>query len=67
MQQMPELIGVNTNLRNQNPQLAVEFNRDRLGMYGLTLEEVEATLQSAYAGGRISTFSKGVDLYNLIL
>ncbi|MCP5470198.1 MAG: efflux RND transporter permease subunit [Chlamydiales bacterium] len=67
MQKMPDITGVNSNLRMQNPQLNITYDRDRAGMYGITIKEIESTLQSAFGGGRISTFSKGVDLYDLIL
>nr|MCH9703741.1 efflux RND transporter permease subunit [Chlamydiota bacterium] len=67
MQNLPDITGVNSNLRMQNPQLNVSFDRDRAGLYGITVQEIESTLQAAYAGGRISTFSKGADLYDLIM
>ncbi len=67
MKKIPDITGINSNLRMQNPQLNVYFDRDRAGIYGITIDEIESTLQAAYGGGRISTFSKGIDFYDLIM
>lgn len=67
MKRMRHITGVNSNLRMQNPQLNITFDRDRAGLYGISIKEIESTLQAAYGGGRISTFNKGIDLYDLIM
>lgn len=67
MEAMPELVGVNSDMRIQSPQLNISIDRDRAGVYGITAQAIESTLQYAYTGGRISTFSKGINLYNLIV
>ncbi len=67
MQKMPELVGVNSDMRVNNPQLNITIDRDRAGIYGITAEDIERTLQLAYGGGRIAIFSKNLNLYDLIL
>ncbi len=67
MHQMPELVGVNSDLRMQSPQLNVHIDRERAGLYNIDARAIEATLQHAYSGGRISTFNKNGDLHDLIL
>jgi HAE1 family hydrophobic/amphiphilic exporter-1 len=63
----PELNGVNSDLRIHSPQINVNIDRDRAGVYGITAQAIEGTFQFAYSGGRISTFSKKHNLYDLIL
>ncbi len=67
MREIPHLIGINSDMRISSPQLNIHIDRDRAGIYGITAEEIESTLQYAYAGGRISTFNKGINLYDLIV
>ncbi|MCH9625821.1 MAG: Multidrug resistance protein MdtC [Chlamydiales bacterium] len=67
MRELPGLVGVNSDMRNQTPQLNVNIDRDQAGVFGVTAEEIETTFQYAYGGGRISTFFKNNDLYDLIL
>lgn len=67
MREMPEFVGVNTDMRIKSPQLNVQIDRERAGLYGITAQAIEETLQYAYSGGRISTFNLGTNLYDLIL
>ncbi|MFZ0565423.1 MAG: efflux RND transporter permease subunit [Chlamydiales bacterium] len=67
MKEMPELMGVNSDMRINSPQLNIQIDRDRAGTYGITAKKIESTLQYAYSGGRISTFNRGINLYDLIV
>lgn len=67
MKSLAEITGVNSDMRIKSPQLNIHIDRDRAGLYNITAEEIESTLQYAYAGGRIATFTKGLNLYDLIL
>jgi hydrophobic/amphiphilic exporter-1 (mainly G- bacteria), HAE1 family len=67
MMAMPELVNVNSDMRAKSPQINLSIDRDRAGIYGITAQAIESTLQFAYSGGRISTFSKGTNLYDLIV
>lgn len=67
MKYMPEVTGVNSDMRVKSPQLNIHIDRDRAGLYNITAQEIESTLQYAYSGGRIATFSKGANLYDLIV
>lgn len=64
---IPEITGVNSDMRIKSPQLNIHIDRDRAGLYNITAEEIESTLQYAYSGGRIATFNKGSNLYDLIV
>ncbi len=67
MRKIPEIVGVNNDLRIKSPELKVAIDRDRASHYGLSAEEIESTLLFAYSGRRIATFNKSSNLYNLIL
>lgn len=67
MRHLPEFTQVNSNMRNKSPQLNISIDRDRAGIYNITAEAIESTLRYAYSGGRIGTFHKGINLYDLIL
>ncbi|MCC5832841.1 MAG: efflux RND transporter permease subunit [Chlamydiales bacterium] len=67
MKALPEFTGVNSDMSIQSPQLDIKINRDVAGLYNISASEIESTLQYAYSGGRIGTFNKGLNLYDLIL
>lgn len=67
MRSLPELTGVNSDMRIESPQLDITINRDMAGLYNVTASDIESILQYAYSGGRIATFNKGINLYDLIV
>ncbi len=67
MRMLPELVGVNSDMRIKTPQLNIDIDRGQAGLYNVTAQEIESTLQYAYSGGRIATFNKGINLYDLIV
>jgi HAE1 family hydrophobic/amphiphilic exporter-1 len=67
MRALPELTGVNSDMRIKSPQLNITINRDMAGLYNVSASAIESTLQYAYSGGRIGTFNKGINLYDLIV
>ncbi|MCA9770967.1 MAG: efflux RND transporter permease subunit [Myxococcales bacterium] len=56
MRQIPGLINADTNLRLDNPQLALAFDRERIHDLGLTIESVAAALQTLLAEVKTSEF-----------
>ena len=46
---------VATDLQVDNPEVHLRVNRDRCAQFGLTMEQVQSALESAYAGRQIST------------
>ena len=67
MQKIPEITGVNNDMKINSPQINFYIDRDRAGTYNVSATAIESTLQYAYTEGRISTFNYGNDLYDLIV
>ena len=67
LKSIPEILHVNSDLKIDTPQLNFHILRDQAGIYGVNAFDIEQTLQLAYAGGRISTFNRNQNLYDLIL
>jgi HAE1 family hydrophobic/amphiphilic exporter-1 len=67
LRQLPGLVDVNTNLKNQSPTLALDVDRERLAPLGLTFGQVEDALQSAFAARQISTIYASTAQYQVIL
>ena len=51
---MPLLEDVNSDLLDQNPQLSLRMDRDRISALGLTPGQVETALYSAYGTRQVS-------------
>ncbi|MBI4998089.1 MAG: efflux RND transporter permease subunit [Rhodocyclales bacterium] len=67
LRQLPGLIDVNSNLKNQSPTLELNIDRDKLAPLGLTFGQVEDALQSAFAARQISTIYAATNQYAVIL
>ena len=67
LRQLPGLVDVNTNLKNQSPTITLDVDRDKLAPLGLTFGQVEDALQSAFAARQISTIYAAIDQYQVIL
>ncbi len=67
LRQLPGLVDVNTNLKNQSPTIALEIDRDKLAPLGLSFGQVEDALQSAFATRQISTIYGATAQYQVIL
>jgi hydrophobic/amphiphilic exporter-1 (mainly G- bacteria), HAE1 family len=55
LKQQPELIDVNSDLQVTNPQVTVEVDRDKCSQLGITMNQLEDALDSAYASRQVST------------
>ena len=63
--QIPGLVNVDTDLRVNKPELAVNFDRDRAEDLGVPVGDVAATLQTLLGGRRVSTFTRNNKLYDV--
>jgi HAE1 family hydrophobic/amphiphilic exporter-1 len=64
---LPGLSDVNTDLLMKNPTLAVDVDRDRAASLGLTAQQVEDALFSAYATRQVSTIYAPNNAYQVIM
>jgi HAE1 family hydrophobic/amphiphilic exporter-1 len=67
MKKMFGLREVTTDLQLKNPQLEVQIDRDRASSLGVTAEQIENALYSAYGSRQISTIYASNNTYRVIL
>ncbi|MBA2368102.1 MAG: efflux RND transporter permease subunit [Candidatus Protochlamydia sp.] len=67
MEQLPGFQAVNSDLEIKNPQLNVEILRDQASSLGVEAGAIEAALQLAFGGGRVSRILTPIDQYDVIL
>src|SRR2546430_5638611 len=67
LRQLPGLIDVNTDLLMKNPTLVVDVDRERAASLGLTAQQVEDALFSAYATRQVSTIYAPNNAYQVIM
>jgi HAE1 family hydrophobic/amphiphilic exporter-1 len=64
---LPDLQGVTSDLQIANPQLMVNIDRDKATTLGVTAEQIESTLYSAYGSRQVSTIYTPNNEYWVIL
>jgi HAE1 family hydrophobic/amphiphilic exporter-1 len=64
---LPGFLDVTTDLQLKNPQVNVEIDRDRASTLGVTAEQIEDALYSAYGSRQISTIYGATNQYQVIL
>src|SRR5450755_2554633 len=67
LRKMPGLVDVNTDLFMKNPTLTVDIDRDRAASLGLSINQVEDALYSAYATRQVSTIYAPNNAYQVIM
>jgi HAE1 family hydrophobic/amphiphilic exporter-1 len=67
MKTIPGLIDVNTDLLMNNPTLVINVDRERAASLGLTEQQVDDALSSAYATRQISTIYAPNNTYYVIM
>ncbi len=67
LQKLPGLQDVTSDLQLKNPQLRVEIERDKASAVGITAQQVEDALNSAYGARQISTIYAPNDAYKVIV
>jgi HAE1 family hydrophobic/amphiphilic exporter-1 len=66
MRQLPGFLDVNTDLQIRSPELMVDINRDRALTLGVTPEQIQTALYSAYGSRQISTIFTPANEYAVI-
>jgi HAE1 family hydrophobic/amphiphilic exporter-1 len=67
LKQIPGLQDVTSDLQIKNPQVNVEINRDKASLLGVTAQQIEDALSSAYSSRQISTIYAPSDSFQVIL
>ena len=67
MRTLPGLTDVNSDLQVRNPQLDVDLDREQIAALGLTVDQVELALSSAYSSRQISQIFAPNDEYQVIM
>jgi len=67
MRELPGLQDVNSDLQINNPQVNVEIDRDRASVLGVTANQIEDALFSAYGARQISTIFTSINQYQVII
>ncbi|MBL0178503.1 MAG: efflux RND transporter permease subunit [Gemmatimonadetes bacterium] len=65
--QVPGLVNVDTDLKNNKPELTIAYDRDRADDLGVPIGDVATTLQSMLGGTRVSTFTRDSRIYDVFL
>ena len=64
---LPQLQEVTSDLQIKNPQLNLTIDRDRAAALGVTAEQIESTLYSAYGSRQVSTIFTPTNQYQVIM
>ncbi len=64
---IPELIDVNSDMQITSPQLQVDIQRDRAATLGITPQQIEDTLYSAFGSRQVSTIYTPTNQYYVIM
>ncbi len=64
---LPQLVDVNSDLQITSPQLRVDINRDRAATLGVTPQQIEDSLYSAFGTRQVSTIYTPTNQYFVIM
>ena len=64
---IPGLVNVDTDLKNNKPELTIAYDRDRADDLGVPIGDIATTLQSMLGGTRVSTFTRDSRIYDVFL
>ena len=67
IQALPQLVDVNSELQITSPQLRVEIQRDRAAALGITPQQIEDALYSAFGSRQVSTIYTPTNQYFVIM
>jgi len=67
MQRLPGFVDVNSDMRISSPQVMLDINRDRALALGVTPQQVQDALFSAYSARQVSVIYAAADEYSVIL
>jgi multidrug efflux pump subunit AcrB len=66
MQTLPGFLDINTDLQIRSPQLFVDLNRERANSLGISAQQIEETLFSAYGARLVSTIFTQANQFSVI-
>ena len=64
---LPQLQDVNTDLLIKNPQVNLEIDRDKAAALGVTAQQIESALSTAYSTLQVSTILAPTNQYQVIM
>jgi HAE1 family hydrophobic/amphiphilic exporter-1 len=64
---LPQLQDVNTDLLIKNPQVNLEIDRDKAATLGVTAQQIESALSTAYSTLQVSTILAPTNQYQVIM
>jgi len=67
MKALPGFLDISSDLELKTPQLSLQLNRDKAAEMGVSVEQIEDTLYSAYGSRQISTIYAPTNSYYVIL
>jgi HAE1 family hydrophobic/amphiphilic exporter-1 len=67
MKEIPELTDITSDLQIASPQVVLDIDRDRASALGITAEQVEDVLYSAYGSRQVSTIYTPTNDYQVIM
>jgi hydrophobic/amphiphilic exporter-1 (mainly G- bacteria), HAE1 family len=67
IQELPGFVDVNTDLQLRNPQVNIDIDRDKAASLGISAEQIEDALYSAYGSRQISTIYADTNQFQVIL
>jgi hydrophobic/amphiphilic exporter-1 (mainly G- bacteria), HAE1 family len=67
MRTLPGFQDVNTDLQIMSPQVTVDIDRDKASAFGVSAEQIESALYSAYGSRQVSTIYTPTNQYWVIL
>jgi HAE1 family hydrophobic/amphiphilic exporter-1 len=67
LKELPGFQDVTNDLQIKNPQISVTINRDKASALGLSAQQIEEALGSAYSSGQVSTIYAPNNDYQVIL
>ena len=67
VQSLPGFLDVTTDLQLSNPQVNIDIHRDKAASLGVTVEQIEDALYSAYGARQVSTIFADTNQYQVIL
>ncbi len=67
LRSLPMLQEVTSDLQIKNPQVDLEIDRDRAAALGITAEQIEESLYSAYGARQVSTIYSPVNQYRVVM
>ncbi|HEY6806361.1 MAG TPA: efflux RND transporter permease subunit [Pyrinomonadaceae bacterium] len=64
---LPDLLDVASDIQTENPQLNVKIDRDKASSVGITVQQIEDTLNNAFGTRQISTIYATSNEYEVIM